>query len=448
MNNIHVLLADDDLIFCRLVKPILLKENYEVTVANSTNEAHKILTDTKIDVIMLDMCFPSLRDGFALLDKVHSEYPEIVILMISGSGHIPDAVLAIKNGASDFIEKPIEPDHMILRLKTLSERILAARSIHQLEKAAIGMVGVSAAMNHVFESIIKAARYDCPVLITGETGVGKELAAHAIHRLSEHGARSMVCINCASVPKELFEAELFGYEKGAFTGAEKAHRGYFEFAHNNSFFLDEISELPFVLQAKMLRVISAGEIQKVGGTVQQVKTRIISATNQDIEALVAANEFREDLFYRLNTLHIHIPPLRNRKEDIPALATVFVNDFCNRNNISPKMISPTALGWLIEQEWKGNSRELKNILERVVIFTTNDSLDVVNFTTPPDKTFMDNGCGESQSLRKAMLNFEKMYIEMYLKINDYNISKTAVAIKTDKSNLFKKIRALGILLPD
>ncbi|MDZ4181855.1 MAG: sigma 54-interacting transcriptional regulator, partial [Candidatus Cloacimonadaceae bacterium] len=233
MNKIHLLLSDDDLIFCRLVKPILMRENYDVTVANNIDEARNALNSQKIDIMMLDMCFPALRDGFSLLDEVHTDHPEIAILMISGSGHIPDAVLAIKNGATDFIEKPIEPEHLILRLKTLSERILATRSIMELEKTAIGMVGVSSAMDTVFDSIIKAARFDSPVLITGETGVGKELAAHAIHRLSEHKAKSMVCINCASVPKELFEAELFGYEQGAFTGANKAHRGYFEFAHNN-----------------------------------------------------------------------------------------------------------------------------------------------------------------------------------------------------------------------
>lgn len=448
MNKIHLLLSDDDLIFCRLVKPILIRENYEVTIANNIGEARNALNSQKIDIMMLDMCFPALRDGFSLLDEVHTDHPEIVILMISGSGHIPDAVLAIKNGATDFIEKPIEPEHLILRLKTLSERILASRSILELEKTAIGMVGVSSAMDNVFDSIIKAARYESPVLITGETGVGKELAAHAIHRLSEHKAKSMVCINCASVPKELFEAELFGYEQGAFTGANKAHRGYFEYAHNNSFFLDEVSELPYTLQAKMLRVISAGEIQKVGGTIQQVKTRIISASNQDLAGLVAKGEFREDLLYRLNTLHIQIPPLRQRKDDIPALATVFVNDFCNRNNIPPKVISPAALGWLKEQEWKGNSRELKNTVERVVIFAKNESLDVVDFTTPADKSFLAEGCGGSQSLRQAMRNYEKMYIEMHLKINNNNVSKTAQAIRTDKSNLFKKIRALGIIVQE
>jgi len=444
MMGIKVLVADDDSIFCRLVKDILQKDDYQVTVALDVEEARRETSNQSFDIIMLDMCFPSLRDGFQLLDEFHSQFQQSVILMISGSGHIPDAVLAVKNGAADFIEKPIEPRELSLRVQALADRINRTRASFVHQYPSIGMVGTSKQMISVFESIVKASSYDTPVLITGETGVGKELAAHAIHRLSKYATKPMVSINCASVPKDLFEAELFGYEQGAFTGATKSREGYFEFARDNSIFLDEIIELPKTLQAKLLRVISEGEIQKVGGKVVPINTRIISATNQDIEAAVVKGLFREDLLYRLNTLHLRIPPLRERVEDIAPLARNFVKDFCARNDLPVKQITPNAMAWLQHQPWNGNGRELRNSVERALIFARGDELDLADFTSQADLLKAASAVGADNKLRDALRLFERNYIEYHYRANNYNLTRTAEAMGIDKSNLSKKISALSI----
>jgi len=405
------------------------------------------LQSSNYDIMMLDMCFPALSDGFGLLEEVRQQWPRMLVLMISGSGHIPDAVQAIKYGAADFIEKPPEPEHLLLRLNALSGHLLREKQLKQARVAAIGMVGVSREMNAVFDGIIQASRFDNPVLITGETGVGKELAAHAIHRLSDYGDRNMLSINCASVPRELFEAELFGYTQGAFTGAVKEHKGFFEYAHNTSFFLDEVGELPLELQAKILRVISEGEMQKIGGDIRPVRTRIISASNRDLEQAVEQGTFRGDLFYRLNAIHIHIPPLRTRREDIPGLAQYFLNDFCSKQSITPKFLTPEAQSWLSQRKWKGNARELKHCVERAVIFTTSDYLDVVDFTTA-ETSVRKNYSGERHlSMAEMVKAYEKQLIEFYLKENNYNVSQTAKHLDTDRSNLFKKIKQLNIQLP-
>ncbi len=443
----RILLADDDKVFCNLVSRVLKRNEYEVTSVNSVEEAQKALQSSNYDIMMLDMCFPALSDGFGLLEEVRQQWPRMLVLMISGSGHIPDAVQAIKYGAADFIEKPPEPEHLLLRLNALSGHLLREKQLKQARVAAIGMVGVSREMNAVFDGIIQASRFDNPVLITGETGVGKELAAHAIHRLSDYGDRNMLSINCASVPRELFEAELFGYTQGAFTGAVKEHKGFFEYAHNTSFFLDEVGELPLELQAKILRVISEGEMQKIGGDIRPVKTRIISASNRDLEQAVEQGTFRGDLFYRLNAIHIHIPPLRTRREDIPGLAQYFLNDFCAKQSITPKFLTPEAQSWLSQRKWKGNARELKHCVERAVIFTTSDYLDVVDFTTA-ETSVRKNYSGERHlSMAEMVKAYEKQLIEFYLKENNYNVSQTAKHLDTDRSNLFKKIKQLNILLP-
>jgi two-component system nitrogen regulation response regulator NtrX len=443
----RILLADDDKVFCNLVSRVLKRNEYEVTSVNSVEEAQKALQSSNYDIMMLDMCFPALSDGFGLLEEVRQQWPRMLVLMISGSGHIPDAVQAIKYGAADFIEKPPEPEHLLLRLNALSGHLLREKQLKQARVAAIGMVGVSREMNAVFDGIIQASRFDNPVLITGETGVGKELAAHAIHRLSDYGDRNMLSINCAFVPRELFEAELFGYTQGAFTGAVKEHKGFFEYAHNTSFFLDEVGELPLELQAKILRVISEGEMQKIGGDIRPVKTRIISASNRDLEQAVEQGTFRGDLFYRLNAIHIHIPPLRTRREDIPGLAQYFLNDFCAKQSITPKFLTPEAQSWLSQRKWKGNARELKHCVERAVIFTTSDYLDVVDFTTA-ETSVRKNYSGERHlSMAEMVKAFEKQLIEFYLKENNYNVSQTAKHLDTDRSNLFKKIKQLNIQLP-
>ncbi|HNX38712.1 MAG TPA: sigma-54 dependent transcriptional regulator [Candidatus Cloacimonadota bacterium] len=443
MKDVRILIADDDINFCMLASDLLISEGFTVQIAHNMSDALSSLAVTRFDILMLDMCFPTLKEGFSLLDDVRELYPRVIVLMISGSGHIPDAVTAIKNGAFDFIEKPITPDYIRLRIRNLAAFIKSRKVADDLAKTAIGMVGDSMAMRKVFDNIIRAGEYSTPVLITGETGVGKELAAHAIHRLSRYGDKSMVCINCASIPKDLFESELFGHEMGAFTGAVKNRKGYFEFAEDNTIFLDEISEMPVSAQAKLLRVISEGEIQKVGGKVKKVNTRIIAATNREIGELLDSQTFRQDLYYRLNSINIHIPPLRERKDDIPALATYFISEFCNANHLPPLTISFQALNWLYEQPWKGNARELRSVIERGVIFANNDHLTISDLTSSAE--VMDHPLNsQGQTLKVALHNYEKSYIEFCLREHNGNVTKTAEVLGIDKSNLFKKINHYGI----
>ncbi|MCB5295059.1 MAG: sigma-54 dependent transcriptional regulator [Candidatus Cloacimonadaceae bacterium] len=439
MSDIRILIADDDTIFCRLTSDLLRGEGYQIHTASSIEEAQKKLKDETYDLVMQDMCFPALQDGFGMLEELHERFPQMPILMISGSGHIPDAVNAIKYGATDFIEKPIAKEHLLIRLARLKEAILMHRDMRDLQLSSIGMVGGSPAMQKVFDAIIQAAKFDTPVLISGETGVGKELAAAAIHRLSDLGNKNLVTINCASIPRELFEAELFGYEKGAFTGAVNSRKGYFEFAQGSSIFLDEIGELPLEVQAKLLRVISEQEIQKLGSKAQKVNTRIISASNQDLPRMIEEGSFRSDLYYRISTINIEIPPLRKRREDIITLAEFFLTGFCNRNQIQPKSISPAAATWLLEQDFPGNVRELKNCVERAVVFSKNDALSVVDFTTNEDTAIQGPA-----SYRDTVRQFERKYLESVLLAHGGNISQAALYLQMDKSNLAKKLSSLGI----
>lgn len=438
MTKINILLADDDQTFCKLAGDLLIREGFGVEKAFTLEEARRLLSENFFPIVMLDMCLPELSDGFGLLDCIRERFPETIILMISGSGHIPDAVEAIKRGAYDFIEKPIAPDHLRQRIRNIAAFISSKQANLDIAKTAIGMVGDSPPMQNVYANIIRTAGYDSPVLISGETGVGKELAAHAIHRLSPYKDKNMVCINCASIPKELFESELFGYEKGSFTGAVTDRKGYFEFAGDNSLFLDEISELPLDVQAKLLRVISEGEIQKLGGRIRKIKTRIIAATNRNLTEMQARGEFRSDLYYRLNAININIPPLRERKDDILQLATHFCTEFCNRNSKAPMQISFPALQWLFEQVWPGNVRELRSTIERGVIFATNESLTVADLqggSSTPDEALFE----QPSQLRQALRSFERSYLQHSLNLYNGNVSQTAQALGIDKSNLFKKI---------
>lgn len=439
MSEIRILISDDDSIFCRLTGDLLRNAGYSVHTASSIEDAVESLKRNQFDLVMQDMCFPALQDGFGMLEELHKRYPDMPILMISGSGHIPDAVNAIKYGATDFIEKPISKEHLLIRLDRLKDSILMHRGMRDLQLSSIGMVGHSEPMQKVYDAIIQAAKFDTPVLISGETGVGKELAASAIHRLSPLGGKNLVTINCASIPRELFEAELFGYEKGAFTGAVSSRKGYFEFAQNSSIFLDEIGELPMEVQAKLLRVISEQEIQKLGGNAQKISTRIISASNQDLPQMIEDGSFRSDLYYRISTINIEIPPLRKRRQDVITLAEFFVTGFCNRNQIPPKSISPAAAAWLLEQDFPGNVRELKNCVERAVVFSKNEALGVVDFTTNQQEV---DYC--PASYRETVRQFERNYLESVMLAHGRNISQAALYLQMDKSNLAKKLSSLGI----
>ncbi|MDI3503351.1 MAG: two-component system, NtrC family, response regulator PilR [Candidatus Cloacimonadota bacterium] len=442
MAQINILVADDDYVFCRLIADFIRSAGYKVATASTCTETQALLEQEQFDLLMLDMRFPALQDGFDMLEKAHEKYPAMPILMISGSGHIPDAVNAIKYGATDFIEKPIAKEHLLIRLASFSESIRMQKDLRDLQVSTIGMVGDSEPMQKVYDTIIKVAKYETPVLITGETGVGKELAAEAIHRLSANHHNIMIKINCASIPAELFEAQLFGYEKGAFTGADRTHKGYFESAQNSSLFLDEISELPLRVQAKLLRVLSEGEIQKLGSNPLKINTRLICASNKDLDSMVAAGRFRQDLYYRISAVSIEIPPLRQRRQDIIPIAEFYINRFCSEHNIAYKTLAPAASAWLMQQDFPGNVRQLKNLVERALVFSQSDSLSVVDFTTTAEEL-----PDAAPSYRDAVHQFERNYIRTAFLAHDSSLTRTAHYLKMDKSNLSKKMQALGLNIP-
>lgn len=444
MSKFRIMVADDDPVFSSLLGSLLKRHGYAVKAAASIEEAMAVAADYEPDIVMQDLCFPALQDGFAMLEHTRARHPHAAVLMISGAGHIPDAVRAIRMGANDFIEKPIEPEHLLARVGQLRDRLATEEKLRNLERSSIGMVGESSPMQDVFDLIVKAARVDCPVLITGETGVGKELAANAIHRLSRFSGKPMTVINCAGIPRELFESELFGYEQGAFTGASKSKQGYIEFAKDSTFFMDEISELPYDMQAKLLRVISAGEIQKVGGRIVPVKTRVISASNRDLAAMVEQDGFRNDLFYRLNTIHIRIPPLRERAVDIPLLVELFVHEYCGRNGVPPIHVTPEAVHWLASQSWPGNVRELKNAIERAMLFAAGDVIGVADLKAEPAENPKPAEYAPRRTLHDAMRAFERDYISQCLRSHGGSLSSCARELGMDRSNLSKKLAALGI----
>lgn len=439
-----VLIADDDQVFCELMHSVISAAGYEVHTANNLSACINCLQQKRVDILFQDLCFPALSDGYEALDFAHEKHPETTVIMISGEGHIPDAVRALKCGAADFIEKPIHPEHVMAKIMAKEGQLDLEESNKSLAIKAIGMIGNSQPMQIVYENIIRAAKFDAPVLITGETGVGKELVARAIHKLSKVADRNLITVNCGAIPDDLIEAELFGYEQGAFTHAVKARKGFFEYADGSSIFLNEIGELPFHVQAKLLRVLSEGEVQKIGGEKLNIKTRVICDTNRDLQQAIQDNLFREDLYYRISTMRIHVPPLRERLEDIPALANYFLDNFTTANNLPQKPISPQAMQWLSEQTWNGNVRELKNTIERGVINAKNDHITVVDLHPDSGRARKRQAVINSSSFRHARQEFEKEFIINALAKHDGNITQTAKAIEYDKSNLIKKMKRYGI----
>ncbi len=446
MRQINVLIADDNEMVCKVLSTVVLKAGYQAFTANNTEQSYQILEENRIDILFQDLCFPEISDGFKVLEHVQENHSYVAVIVISAKVHLSDAMQVFKLGATEFIEKPVIPEYLITKIRNVKDRITKEEKSKNMIISAVGMVGSSEAMQVIHENIILAAQYNSPVLITGETGVGKELVAQAIHKLSSHSNQSMITVNCGAIPRDLVESELFGYEQGAFTGALKSRKGYFEYADGSDILLDEISELPIQAQAKLLRILAEGEIQKLGGKMHKVNCRVICTTNHDLPTQIKNGDFREDLYYRINTINIKVPPLKSRKEDILELAIYFLNLFSLKNNILPKTISSQAMQWLIEHDWKGNVRELRNTIERGVIFAKNDSLTVLDLH-PSEKTINTSLSTDSNSLRSVVHAFEKGYIFNTLIEHDWNITHSAKALGLDKSNLLKKIKHYKINHP-
>ena len=365
--------------------------------------------------------------------------------MISGHGSIADAVDATRNGAFDFLEKPLARDRVLLVLKNALEQS-NLRKENERFRELVGerpqMIGTSAAFAHAVEQATRVARSDARVLLTGESGTGKELLASHIHRESPFSGGPFVKVNCAAIPTELIESELFGHEKGAFTGAAAMRRGKFELADGGTLFLDEVGDLQEASQAKLLRVLQEGEFQRVGGEqTVRVSVRVVSATNRNLNEMVSQNRFREDLYYRLSVVPIRVPALRDRPEDIRAMAEYFLADFCTRNNFKPKKIDDAVFATLEAYHWPGNARELRNTIERMAILSPDDKLST-NYI-PLEIRFRPDSNLRS-TLQDSRESAERDRISEALEQTEWNVSAAARLLNIERTNLHKRMRALGL----
>ncbi|MFW6181525.1 MAG: sigma-54-dependent transcriptional regulator, partial [Spirochaetota bacterium] len=415
----------------------------------------ELLERLPVDVILLDLWLPEIG-GMEVLQGVRERFQEVPVIIISGHGSIDTAVKATKIGAFDFIEKPLS----IERVLTVMDHALQVaglrrenRELRELAQRRHRMVpGVSRAARNIEQLIESCAGTNSRVFITGENGTGKEVVARRIHLRSDRRDAPFVAVNCAAIPQTLIESELFGYRKGAFTGAVGDRKGKFEAAHTGTIFLDEIADMSLDAQAKVLRVLEEMQIERVGGVEPiPVDIRVIAATNKDIVEQVRRRLFREDLYYRLNVVPIHIPPLRERREDIAGLITHYLRCFAEENNKRVKRMAPEAMRFLTEQyPWPGNIRELKNLVERLTILSREDtiSLQEVRDNLPHSlhegKDAAQAAKTGDRSLKQARDEFERSYILSILERNQYNVSRTARTLRIERSNLYKLMKRLGI----
>lgn len=447
MRDAVICIVDDEEGIRESLAGIFEDEGYTVLTASTAEEAFVILRDQPVDLVFLDVWLPG-TDGIEVLGKIKAQSPDLPVVMISGHGNIELAVTATKIGAYDFLEKPLSLERVLI----VASRALERRSL-EMENRALRedltkkwhLVGNSPKMQLLNEQIDMAAKSNSRVLILGESGAGKELVAHILHEKSTRAGKPFIEMNCAAIPQELIESELFGHEKGSFTGAFERKKGKFELADGGTLFLDEVGDMSLSTQAKVLRVIETQEFQRVGGNKNiKVDVRIISATNKDLTEEVKKGTFREDLLYRLNVIPIHIPPLRQRKEDIPELVDYFLEYFAAEYGQKPKKISPEALQMLAAYDWPGNIRELRNVIERLVIMNPSSTI-----------THRSIVLGESarsdyfsfSTLREARESFERDFIMKKLEENNWNISKTAEVLDIERSNLHRKIKAYDIKTP-
>lgn len=449
-----ILAIDDDENFLLSLANLLRYKNYDVEILSNPLLAMDSFMSSSFDCVLLDVKMPGM-DGVTLLKKMLESKPHVPIILLSGQSTISTAVEAMKIGAYDFIEKPLDPDRLLISLRNALER---SRWYNERENllSQLGetfeMVGESPAMRKIFQQIQQVAPLNTKVLILGESGTGKELVARALHFNSPRNGKPFVKVNCAAIPTELLESELFGHVRGAFTGAVKEHKGKFLIADGGTLFLDEISEMDLRLQAKLLRVLQEGEVEVVGEPFpRQVDVRILAATNKNIKELVEKGKFREDLYYRLNVIQIIIPPLRERKEDIAPLVQHFIRKFAQRHNKAVFEISAPALRILEQYPWPGNARELENIVEKMVIFASTSRLEVpdvqkaLELSTP--KSESQQYILQDGTLEEALQQFEREFILSRLQQNHWQIQQTATELGIHRSALFKKMRKLGIQNP-
>ncbi len=454
----RILVVDDDPDIRQTLADVLSYEGHIVEVARDGLEAQRLLQQVLFEIVLCDVRMPG-KDGMELLDWAKKTKPEVEFIMLSGHATIETAVEATKRGAFDFLEKPLDLPKLEILIRNASEKrqlVVENKALSQKVLKVRELLGVSLAIQRVREMIDRVAPLEARVLIMGPSGSGKELVARWLHLKSNRAKGPFIDVNCAAIPADLIESELFGHEKGSFTHAIKQHIGRFEEAHQGTLFLDEIGDMPLAAQAKVLRVIEEGKIRRVGGEKDiSVNVRIIAATNKDLIAEMEAGRFREDLYHRLSVVVMQLPPLRERAEDIPVLSQAFLEEILAEYKMPPKQLTPDAIEAFRRLPWPGNVRELRNAVERLIIFSERDitAEDVRNFVVPARVQLKEAPASvlmplDNRSLEDFLDEMEREYLLHHLRQHGFNISKTAEALGMQRPNLHARLKRLGIRRED
>ncbi len=444
-----ILVVDDEKPVREALLLILEYEKFSVLFAEDGSRCLQVLEQHAVDAVLLDIKMPGM-DGMEVLQEIRKRYSDLPVIMISGHGTIETAVEATKKGAFDFLQKPPDRDRILITVRNALEQNKLSREVQQIREKIEGkerILGESPKLKEILVLIDRIAPTDSRVLITGENGTGKELVAGALHRASKRHTKPLVEVNCAAIPTELIESELFGHEKGSFTGATAQRIGKFEQADGGTIFLDEVGDMSLAAQAKVLRVLEEGKIERVGGSKTiPVDVRVIAATNKNLLEEIAKGTFREDLYHRLNVIPIHVPPLRDRREDIPILTKAFMEEICARNGKPRKNMADRAMQILTAMEWRGNVRELRNMVERLVIISPGNAIDgaLLESVRSDKVSEMDDIIVGSKTFQDFKDRAERAYIKHMLELYNWNISRTAEAMEIQRSHLYSKMKKYGL----
>lgn len=446
----NILIIDDEKNICTTIQGILEDEGYESNFALNFSDGFKKLKEETYDILFLDIWLPD-KDGIQGLEEIKKYFPELEVVMISGHGNIENAVEAIRLGAYDFLEKPLSLERILLIVKHLQDKFQLLHDLRESRSDQLrkyDLIGTSKPMLELRRKIEKIAPTNAWVMVNGENGTGKEHVARLIHMLSKRSRQSFVEINCAAIPSELLESEMFGHEKGAFTGAHIAKKGRFEEADQGTVFLDEIGDMEISAQAKLLRVLENNTFMHVGGNTPITSDfRLLTATNKNLEDEISGGNFREDLFYRINVVPLVVPPLRERQDDIPLLVNHFIKEACSLNGLELKKVDQELMQLFVQFEWPGNVRQLKNLTERMVVLSEGDVMnvdDAPEFIQGKGAAHKTYDVEYEYPLKHAKENFEKHYILNVLQNNDWNISRSARILEIERTYLHRKIKAYGI----
>ncbi len=446
-----ILVVDDEPQILQTISGLLQDEDFEVLTAPEGEAALKMVREEIPDLVLLDIALPG-RDGLEILKDLKDQHPTLPVIMISAYGSVENAVKATRLGAYDFIEKPPHADKILLSVRNALEMVRLSEENRRLRQQAAPVreiIGKSEAIQQLREKLRLVAPTPASVLITGENGTGKELVARALHFLSRRSHRPFVEVNCAAIPEDLIESELFGHEKGAFTGATSRRQGKFDLAHEGTLFLDEIGDMSLKTQAKILRILEEQRFERVGGSRPiQVDARVVAATNKNLEEEIDKGTFREDLYHRINVIPLHVPPLRERREDIPLLAQHFLKELAQDNEAPQKTLTSQALEVLAAQPWPGNVRELKNFIWRVFLLTPQPVIDADDLPLEQDTASLAGNVSALLTLpdfREARARFEREFLRRKLEEHGGSVSATAEAIGLERSHLYRKLRTYNLV---